>query len=71
MDRLLVSRVGDPQLSGAAQYCGLGTLSTTSTYQSLSIGKYFENKNISSFSVFNLWLRDSFADIKRYISGCS
>ncbi|CAH0596907.1 unnamed protein product [Chrysodeixis includens] len=38
MDRLLVSRTGDPQLISAEPYCGRGTLSVVSTAQRLSIG---------------------------------
>ncbi|XP_013161753.1 PREDICTED: venom serine protease 34-like [Papilio xuthus] len=38
MDRLLISRTGDPQLSSAEYYCGRGTLSVTSVAQRLSIG---------------------------------
>lgn len=38
-DNFLVSKSGSPQLSGAASYCGRGTLSITSTSNSLSIGK--------------------------------
>ncbi|KPJ14028.1 Venom serine protease 34 [Papilio machaon] len=38
MDRLLISRTGDPQLSSSEYYCGRGTLSVTSVAQRLSIG---------------------------------
>uniref|UniRef100_A0A2A4JCN2 Peptidase S1 domain-containing protein n=1 Tax=Heliothis virescens TaxID=7102 RepID=A0A2A4JCN2_HELVI len=37
-DRLLVSRSGDPQLSGADTYCGRGSLTATSTGQTISVG---------------------------------
>ncbi|XP_013138324.1 PREDICTED: venom serine protease-like [Papilio polytes] len=38
MDRLLISRTGDPQLSSSEYYCGRGTLSVTSVAQRISIG---------------------------------
>ncbi|XP_050667832.1 venom serine protease 34-like isoform X2 [Leptidea sinapis] len=38
MDRLLISKNGDPQLAGAEPYCGSGTLTAISTGQKISIG---------------------------------
>ncbi|CAK1591243.1 unnamed protein product [Parnassius mnemosyne] len=38
MDRLLVSRDGDPQLASAEYYCGRGTLNVTSNERRLSLG---------------------------------
>ncbi|KAM3956826.1 venom serine protease [Aphomia sociella] len=38
MDRLLISKTGDPQLSGADYYCGRGTVTALSTGQRISIG---------------------------------
>nr|WBB28747.1 trypsin-like proteinase T2a [Yponomeuta cagnagella] len=45
MDRLLVSKTGDPQLTGADTYCGRGTLTTQSTAQRLSIGLITSNSS--------------------------
>ncbi|XP_063369669.1 venom serine protease 34-like [Cydia amplana] len=38
VDRLLISRSGDPQLSGADVYCGRGSTSVMSTGQKISVG---------------------------------
>lgn len=38
MDRLLVSRTGDPQLNAADTYCGPGSIYLTSTGQLLTVG---------------------------------
>ncbi|XP_063897593.1 venom serine protease 34 isoform X1 [Helicoverpa armigera] len=38
VDRLLVSRSGDPQLNAADTYCGRGSLTAISTGQTISIG---------------------------------
>ncbi|XP_013191840.1 venom serine protease [Amyelois transitella] len=38
MDRLLISKSGDPQLSAADYYCGRGTVSAVSTGQFMSVG---------------------------------
>ncbi|XP_053618613.1 venom serine protease-like isoform X2 [Plodia interpunctella] len=38
MDRLLISKSGDPQLSAADYYCGRGTVSAVSTGQVLTVG---------------------------------
>lgn len=45
IDRLLLSRTGDPQLSGAEVYCGRGTLSATSVGQRLSLGLISSNSS--------------------------
>nr|WEY07723.1 venom serine protease-like protein [Ephestia kuehniella] len=38
MDRLLISKSGDPQLSAANYYCGRGTVTAVSTGQMLTVG---------------------------------
>lgn len=38
LDRILVSKTGDPQLAGADSYCGRGSLSVVSSRQRLSVG---------------------------------
>ncbi|CAH2057359.1 unnamed protein product, partial [Iphiclides podalirius] len=38
MDRLLISRTGDPQLASAEYYCGRGRLNITSNGQTLAVG---------------------------------
>ncbi|KAG7301069.1 hypothetical protein JYU34_015452 [Plutella xylostella] len=38
LDRLLISRTGDPTLAGAQSYCGRGTLTVSSEGQQLSVG---------------------------------
>lgn len=38
MDRLLVSRTGDPQLNAAETYCGPGSLTAVSTDRTISLG---------------------------------
>ncbi|XP_026497609.2 venom serine protease 34-like [Vanessa tameamea] len=38
MDRLLISKSGDPQLTNAEFYCGRGTVSAVSTGQRISVG---------------------------------
>ncbi|XP_048000959.1 venom serine protease-like [Leguminivora glycinivorella] len=38
MDRLLISRSGDPQLNGADVYCGRGSTNVLSTGQRISVG---------------------------------
>lgn len=45
LDRLLISKTGDPQLTSAEYYCGQGTLSVVSTGQRISIGLITSNNS--------------------------